>query len=95
LRRALARAAQPGGSRGDAEALPLPDASVDVALSQRSLCTFPDKPHRLEARLRAARMLAPPGDQHERIREAAALARMAIDAIARGTLGYALIPARV
>jgi arsenite methyltransferase len=156
---------------GDAEALPLPDAEFDVALSECSLCTFPDKPRaiaemvrvvrpggtiaiadvtahlaalpaplrsaaarvacvadarsadeyaallrdagcaplaiephaaelramagRVEARLRAARMLTPPGDQRERIREAAALARMAIDAIARGNLGYALITARV
>jgi arsenite methyltransferase len=156
---------------GDAEALPVPDAGFDVALSECSLCTFPDKPRaiaemarvvrpggtiaiadvtadldalpaqlrsaaarvaciadargagdyaallrdagctplaveprdaelramadRVEARLRAARMLAPPGEQRERIREAAALARMAIDAIARGTLGYALITARV
>jgi len=156
---------------GDAEALPLPDASFDVALSECSLCTFPDKPrsiaemarvvrpggtiaiadvtadpdalpaqlrsaaarvacvadarsageyaallrdagcapltvephdaelramaNRVEARLRAARMLAPPGDQRERIRHAAALTRTAIDAIARGALGYALITARV
>jgi arsenite methyltransferase len=28
---------------GDAEALPLPDASFDVALSECSLCVFPDK----------------------------------------------------
>ena len=49
---------------------------------------------RVEARLRVARMLAPPGEQRERVREAAALARMAIDAIARGTLGYALIVSR-
>ena len=156
---------------GDAEALPLPDASFDVALSECSLCTFPDKPRaitemarvvrpggtiaiadvtadpnvlpaqlrsagariaciadarsageyaallrdagcrplaiephdaelramadRVEARLRAARMLAPPGAQRERIRDAAALARLAIDAIAQGSLGYALITARV
>jgi arsenite methyltransferase len=155
---------------GDAEAIPLPDASFDVALSECSLCTFPDKPRaitemarvvrpggsiaiadvtadldalpaelrsaaarvacvadarsadayaallrdagceplaiephdaelramadRVEARLRVARMLAPPGDQRERIREAAALTRLAIDAIARGHLGYALITAR-
>jgi arsenite methyltransferase len=156
---------------GDAEALPVPDASFDVALSECSLCTFPDKPcaiaemarvvrpggtiaiadvtadldalpaqlrtaaahvaciadarnageyaallrnagceplavephdrelwtmaDRVEARLRAARMLAPPGEERERIREAIALARMATDAITRGTLGYALITARV
>jgi arsenite methyltransferase len=156
---------------GDAEALPLPDASFDVALSECSLCTFPDKPRaiaemarvvraggrigiadvtadldalpaplrsaatrvacvadarsadayaallrdagcdllaiephdaelramadRVEARLRVARMVVPAGDQRERIREAGALARLAIDAIARGSLGYALITARV
>ena len=167
-----ARRAAQAGERvsfllGDAEALPLPDGGFDVALSECSLCTFPDKrraiaemarvvrpggtlaiadvtadldalpaplrtaaasiacvadarsadeyvallrdagcetlaiePHdaelramadRVEARLRVARMLAPPGEQRERVREAAALARMAIDAIARGSLGYALI----
>jgi arsenite methyltransferase len=155
---------------GDAEALPLPDSGFDVALSECSLCTFPDKrcavvemarvvrpggtiaiadvtadldalpaplrtaaarvaciadacradeyaallrdagcepiaiePHdaelaamadRVEARLRVARMLAPPGEQRDRAAEAAALARMAIAAIASGTLGYALIAAR-
>jgi hypothetical protein len=40
-------------------------------------------------------MLTPPGDPRERIRQAAALAHLAIDAIARGSLGYALITARV
>ena len=156
---------------GDAETLPLADAGFDVALSECSLCTFPDKPRaiaemarvvrpggtlaiadvtadldalpaalrtaaaqvacvadarsadeyvallrdagceplatephdaelramadRVEARLRVARMVAPPGEQRERAREAAALARMANDAIACGSLGYALITARV
>jgi arsenite methyltransferase len=155
---------------GDAEALPLPDASFDVALSECSLCTFPDKPRavaemarvvrpggriaiadvtadldalptalrteaarvacvadarsageyvallrdagfeplaiephdaelramadRVDARLRVARMLAPPGEQRERAAEAATLARMALDAIDRGSLGYALIVSR-
>jgi arsenite methyltransferase len=49
---------------------------------------------RVEARLRVARMLVAPGEQHERVVEAVALARMAIDAIARGSLGYVLITAR-
>ena len=170
-----ARRATPAGARasfevGDAETLPLPDAGFDVALSECSLCTFPDKPRaiaemarvvrpggtiaiadvtadldalpaklrtalarvacvadarsaddyaallrdagceplaiephdadlramadRVEARLRVARMLAPPGDDRERIREAAELARLAIDAIAHGSLGYTLITAR-
>ena len=155
---------------GDAEKLPFPDAGFDVALSECSLCTFPDKRRaigemarvvrpggtiaiadvtadldalpaqlrsaaarvacvadarsaddyasllraagwepvaiethddelramadRVEARLRIARMLAPPGEQRDRAAEASALAGMAIDAIARGTLGYALIAAR-
>jgi arsenite methyltransferase len=157
-------------AEGDAEELPFPDAGFDVALSECSLCTFPDKRRavaemarvvrpggtiaiadvtadldalpaqlrsaaarvacvadarsvddyasllrdagcepvaiethdddlrvmadRVEARLRIARMLAPPGEQRDRAAEASALARMVIDAIARGTLGYALIAAR-
>src|SRR5918998_6034270 len=147
-RRSLARASF---LIGDAEALSLPDASFDVALSECSLCTFPDKPRaiaemarvvraggsiaiadvtadldalpaalrtaaaqvacvadarsveeyvallrdagceplaieahdpelramadRVEARLRVARMVASPGEQRERIREVATLAR--------------------
>ena len=157
--------------RGDAEALPFPDAGFDVALSECSLCTFPDKPRaiaemarvvrlggtiaiadvtadldglpaplrsaaarvaciadarstdeyasllrdagcellaveshdadlramadRAEARLRVARMLTPPGEQRDRAAEAAKLARMAINSLANGTLGYALITARL
>jgi arsenite methyltransferase len=155
---------------GDAEELPFADAGFDVAISECSLCTFPDKRRaiaemtrvvrpggsiaiadvtadldalpaqlrsaaarvacvadarsaddyasllraagweavaiethdddlramadRVEARLRVARMLAPTGEQRDRAAEASALARMALDAIARGTLGYALIAAR-
>jgi arsenite methyltransferase len=156
---------------GDAEELPFPDAVFDVALSECSLCTFPDKRRaiaemarvarpggtiaiadvtadlnvlpaqlrsasariacvadarsaadyasllrdagcepvaieahdddlramadRVEARLRVARMLAPTGEQRDRAAEASALARMAINAIAHGTLGYTLIAARL
>jgi ubiquinone/menaquinone biosynthesis C-methylase UbiE len=40
---------------GDAEALPLPDASFDVALSECSLCTFPDKPRALAELARVVR----------------------------------------
>jgi arsenite methyltransferase len=155
---------------GDAEALPFPAAGFHVALSECSLCMFPDKRRavaemarvvrrggtiaiadvtadlnalpaqlrsaaarvacvadarsadgyasllhdagwepvaiethddelramadRVEARLRVARMLAPPGELRDRAAEASSLARLAIDAIARGTLGYALIAAR-
>jgi ubiquinone/menaquinone biosynthesis C-methylase UbiE len=49
---------------------------------------------RVAARLRVVRMLAAPGEQRERVLQAIALARMATDAIARGSLGYALITAR-
>lgn len=41
---------------GDAEALPLPDASADGALCECSLCTFPDKS---EAASELARVLKP------------------------------------
>ena len=155
---------------GDAEALPLADATFDVALSECSLCTFPDKRHavaemarvlrpggtiavadvvaeldtlpaalrtaaarvaciadaqtedgyaallrtagyetvaverhdeallamidRVEARLRVARMLAPPGEQRDRVQEAVALARLARHEVAEGSLGYVLLVAR-
>jgi SAM-dependent methyltransferase len=155
---------------GDAEALPLADGGFDVALSECSLCTFPDKPRalaemgrvlrpggtvaiadvtatlaalppelrtaaarvacvadarsadgyvallraagceplaverrdaeltamidRVEARLRVARMLVPPGEQSDRVREAVELARTARREVARGTLGYVLLVAR-
>ena len=49
---------------------------------------------RVEARLRVARMLAASDEERERVVDAVALARMAIDAITRGTLGYVLITAR-
>jgi arsenite methyltransferase len=42
--------------RGDAEALPLDDASVDGALCECALCTFPDKP---TAARELARVLRP------------------------------------
>ena len=156
---------------GDAEALPLRRATFDVALSECSLCTFPDKRHavaemarvlrpggtiavadvvararhparrpcaprprashasptprpktatrrccappdtkplaverhdeallamidRVEARLRVARMLAPPGEQRDRVQEAVALARLARHEVAEGSLGYVLLVAR-
>ncbi len=52
--------ATPAGARasfliGDAEALPLPDASFDVALSECSLCTFPDKRQAVEEMARVVR----------------------------------------
>jgi SAM-dependent methyltransferase len=156
---------------GDAEALPVADAAFDVAISECSLCTFPDKRRavaemarvvrpggtiaiadvsadrdalppplrsaaarvacvadalsadeyaallrdagcepanierhdaelramadRVEARLRVARMVTPPGEQRDQVAAAARLARLAIDAIANGTLGYVIVTARV
>jgi arsenite methyltransferase len=44
--------------RGDAEALPVPDASFDAVLCECSLCTFPDKPR---AAAEMARVLRPGG----------------------------------
>jgi hypothetical protein len=43
---------------GDAERLPLPDASVDVVVSECALCTFPDK---TAAAAEMARVLRPGG----------------------------------
>ncbi|MHB1535769.1 MAG: class I SAM-dependent methyltransferase [Acidimicrobiales bacterium] len=51
----------PGRARfvvGDAERLPLPDASVDVVVSECALCTFPDK---AAAAAEMARVLRPGG----------------------------------
>jgi hypothetical protein len=49
---------------------------------------------RVEARLRVARMLAAPGEQRERVREAVELVRLAQAEARRGMLGYALFVAR-
>jgi arsenite methyltransferase len=154
---------------GDAESLPLREGTFDVAMSECSLCTFPDKPRavaemarvvrpggriaiadvtadtgslperlrtaaaaaacvadaqeeqgyvellraaeceviarerrdedllamldRVEARLRVARMLAAPGEQRERVREAVELVRLAQAEARKGTLGYVLLVA--
>jgi arsenite methyltransferase len=53
-------AATPAAARasfllGDAEKLPLPDAGFDVALSECSLCTFPDKPRAIAEMARVVR----------------------------------------
>jgi arsenite methyltransferase len=50
---------------------------------------------RVEARLRVARMLATPGEQRERVREAVELVRLAQTEVRRGTLGYVLLVARI
>lgn len=156
---------------GDAEALPFADASFDVALSECSVCTFPDKDaalreiarvlrpggrlaltdmtadtatlpeqlrtaaarvacvadaltedgyvdlleragftvtvrerrdddllalvDRVEARLRVARMIVPPGTQRERAREAVELTKLAAAEVRRGTLGYVALAAEL
>ena len=96
LRSAAARVACVADARSaDEYAALLRDAGCEPTAVESHNAELRTMADRVEARLRAARMLTPPGDQRERIREAAALARMAIDAIARGDLGYVLIIARV
>ena len=96
LRTAAARVACVADARSADEYVALlRDAGCEPLAIERHDDDLRAMADRVEARLRVARMLAPPGDQRERIREAAALARLAIDAIARGSLGYALITARV
>ena len=62
--KATARAATAGVANrvrfrtGDAEQLPLPDASFDAAISECAFCTFPDKP---TAVAEIARVLRPGG----------------------------------
>jgi hypothetical protein len=96
LRSAAARVACVADARSSDEyAALLRDAGCEPLAIEPHDAELRAMADRVEARLRVARMLAPPGDQRERIREAASLARLAIDAIARGSLGYALITARV
>ena len=95
LRSAAARVACVADARSaDAYAALLRDAGCQPLAIEPHDAELRAMADRVEARLRVARMLAPPGEQRERIREAAALAHLAIDAIARGHLGYALITAR-
>jgi hypothetical protein len=49
---------------------------------------------RVEARLRVARMLAPAGEQRDRVQDAVALTRIARNEVGEGTLGYVLLVAR-
>ena len=96
LRTAAARVACVADARSADEYVALlRDAGCEPLAIERHDDDLRAMADRVEARLRVARMLAPPGDQRDRIREAAALARLAINAIARGSLGYALITARV
>jgi arsenite methyltransferase len=96
LRSAAARVACVADARSaDEYAALLRDAGCEPLAIERHDAELRAMAERVEARLRVARMLAAPGHERERIVEAVALARMAIDAIARGTLGYALIIASV
>ena len=96
LRTAAARLACVADARSaDAYAALLRDAGCEPLVIEPHDAELRAMADRVEARLRVARMLAQPGEQRERIREAAALARLSIDAIAREHLGYALIAARV
>jgi arsenite methyltransferase len=95
LRTALARVACVADARSaDAYAALLRNAGCEPLAIEPHDTDLRAMADRIEARLRVARLLAPPGDPRERIREAAALARLAIDAITRGSLGYTLITAR-
>jgi arsenite methyltransferase len=95
LRGAAARVACVADARsGDQYAALLRDAGCEPIAIEPHDAELRVLADRVEARLRVARMLAPPGEQRERAAEGAELARMAIDAIARGTLGYVLIAAR-
>jgi arsenite methyltransferase len=61
VKRAMTDAAAVDGVRfevGDAERLPLPDASVDAVVCECAFCTFPDKP---TAAAELARVLRPGG----------------------------------
>ena len=95
LRSATARIACVADARSaDAYAALLRDAGCEPLAIEPHSAELHAMAERVEARLRVARMLAAPGEERERVVQAVALARMAIDAIARGNLGYALITAR-
>ncbi|WP_206685879.1 class I SAM-dependent methyltransferase [Kribbella qitaiheensis] len=54
---------------GDAEQLPVPDASVDMVLCECAMCTFPDKVNaaaEINGVRRAAHRRRPDGDLHRR-----------------------------
>ena len=96
LRTAAARPACVADARSaDAYAALLRDAGCEPLAIEPHDAELRAMADRVEARLRVAPCWRRPGDQRERIREAAALAPLAIDAIARESLGYALITARV
>jgi arsenite methyltransferase len=95
LRSAAARVACVADARSaDEYAALLRDAGCEPLVIEPHNGELRAMAERVEARLRVARMLAASSDQRERVVQAVALTRMAIDAIACGNLGYALITAR-
>ena len=95
LRSAAARVACVADARGaDEYAALLRDAGCEPLAIEQHDADLAAMADRVDARLRVARMLVAPGEQRDRIADAAALARLAIEAIERGILGYALITAR-
>jgi SAM-dependent methyltransferase len=94
LRSAAARVACVADARSTGEyAALLRDAGCEPPAIEPHDAELRAMAERVEARLRVARMLVA-GEERERVVEAVELARMAIDAIARGELGYVLIAAR-
>ena len=73
----------------------LETAGCDLVARERRDDDLLEMLDRVEARLRVARMLATPGEQRERVREAVELVRLAQTEARRGTLGYVLLVARI
>jgi arsenite methyltransferase len=95
LRSAAARVACVADARStDEYAALLRDAGCEPLAIEPHDAELRAMTDRVEARLRVARMLAAPAEQRDRVHQAIALARLAIDAIGRGDLGYVLITAR-
>ena len=94
LRSAAARVACVADARSaDEYAAMLRDAGCEPLAVEPHDAELRAMAERAHARLRVARMLVA-GEERERVVQAVELARMAIDAIAHGDLGYALITAR-
>jgi arsenite methyltransferase len=94
LRSAAARIACVADARSaDEYAAMLRDAGCQPLAIEPHNAELRATAERVEARLRVARMLAASDEERERVVEAVGFARMAIDAIVRGTLGYVLITA--
>ena len=96
LRTAAARVACVADARTEDEYVALLEAAgCEVITRERRDADLLAMIDRIEARLRVARMLVVPGEQRDRVREAIELARLARAAAEQGTLGYALLVARL